>query len=171
MKKHTKISYLLVIFIVAVMIGFTGTFAIAKEGNQRSTRYKFVGEGVERLWIPGDMWMEDDILHMRFYKENNLSGTINEIAFTGHSEESFHAKIDQATGNMVVNGKVTFKITLNELEGTFYGPINTKIVAGIMDGKYTMQGAGDFKGWKLFGIVWIIDATTNGISGTILVPN
>lgn len=137
----------------------------------KSTKLDFEAIGVETEWIPGDVWMEDGVMHMRFYKENDLSGTIDGIPFTGHTEENFHAKIDLATGNLVVNGKGTFYITWNGLEGSFYGPINAKIVSGELYGKFTLQGFEDFEGMKLFGIVWNIGPITNGINGTILVPN
>ena len=164
----TKIKPKLILGTVVVILIFSllpGALAA------KSKKLDFGGEAVQTLWIPGDVWMEDGVMHMRFYKENDLSGTIGGIPFTGHSEENFHAKIDQATGNMVVNGKAKFYITCNGQIGVFYGPIKAKIVAGEMDAKFTLQGFEDFEGMKLFGIAWNIGPITNGMSGTILNPN
>jgi len=172
----TKIKPKLILGTVVVILIFSllpGALAA------KSTKLDIEGIGVQRVMTPGDVWMEDGVMHMRFYKENDLSGTIDRIPFTGHSEENFHAKIplDPETGipdfgNMVVNGKAKFYITLDDEQiGTFYGPINAKIVAGELYGKFTLHGFEDFEGMKLFGIVWDIDPITNGISGSILIPN
>ena len=167
----TKIKPKLILGAVVVILIFSllpGALAA------KSTKLDFGGKAVETLMDPGDTWMEGVVMHMRFYKENDLFVTIDGFPYTGYSEENFHAKINTVTGNMVVNGKVKFYITLDDEQiGTFYGTIKAKIVAGIMDGKYTMQGAGDFDGWKLFGIVYVIDPIIkiNGLEGIILIPN
>ncbi|MHA1219562.1 MAG: hypothetical protein ACTSO5_12935 [Candidatus Heimdallarchaeaceae archaeon] len=73
---------------------------------------------------------------------------------------------------MVGHGKLTFSIEWNGLTGSFYGHINGKKVAGIMEVKMVMQGVtGDFVGWKLFGLVEILNAGQNTITGTFLIPN
>jgi len=164
----TKIKPKLILGAVVVILIFSllpGALAA------KSTKLDFEAIGVETEWIPGDVWMEDGVMHMRFYKENDLSGTIDGIPFTGHTEENFHAKIDLATGNLVVNGKGTFYITCGDSTGYFTGTINAKKVSGELYGKFTLHGFEDFEGMKLFGIVWNIKEKTNGLSGTILIPN
>ncbi|MFX1428106.1 MAG: hypothetical protein ACFFBE_16755 [Promethearchaeota archaeon] len=164
----------LVILLITVITGFACTFATANE-NQRSTRYDFEAEVKEIYRVPiGLPWIDEDgVIHMRFYKENELiSGTIDEEPIVAlRTEETFHMKIDPNTGIIIVNGKGTFYIEWNGLIGSFSGTIKVMIVNGIMSGKYTMQGVGDFEGMKLFGTVRLISGGVNGLSGTILIPN
>ena len=55
---------------------------------------------------------------------------------------------------------------------SFYGHINGKKVAEVMEVKMTMKGVtGDFVGWKLFGLVENLNAGQNTITGTFLIPN
>ena len=190
MKKKSKIRYLLVIFIIAIMTGFTCTFATAKEENPRKST-KLVFNAIE--WIDMDpeppnppvvpppeiSFVEDGILHIKdFWSVHLLGGTIGGEVITGSTKSLFHAKIplDPETGipdfgNMVLNGKTWFYFTWGDLTGYFTGTVNAKFVSGILSGKYTLQGFGDFEGMKLFGRVWNEDAITNGLLGTILVPN
>ena len=175
--KKSKIRY--VILIIAVITGFTCAFTTAIQG--KSTKKVFEAEAVQSKPVEiQDAWMEDGVYHIRQYRENILSGTIDGFAFTGHNEINIHIKIDFATGDLIGNGKVTWYITVNEeLEGTFYGPVNIK---GLyidqfyqdFNGKITLQGAGDFNGWKLFGIVRNLPGSyppTNILSGSVLIPN
>ena len=62
-------------------------------------------------------------------------------------------------------------MTWGELTGYFTGTINAKIVGGVLTGMYTLHGYEDFDGMKLFGILWNIDADTNGFYGAVLIPN
>ena len=137
----------------------------------KSTKLDFGAIGDQRFFALEDFWIEDGVIHMKFYKENNLTGYIDESPFIGYTEEYFYAKQNIVTGKMVVNGKAKFNILYKGQEGTFYGPINAKIVAGVMDTKFTLQGAGYFEGMKLFGKAWIYNVTANEMSGTILIPN
>lgn len=160
-----------VILIIAVITGFMCIFTTVVQG--KSTKLVFEAEAVQSEIQIQDEWMENGVYHMRYYRENILSGIIDGIEFTGHNEINMHIKIDFATGDLIGNGKVTWYITWNEeLEGTFYGPVNIKgLYMGDFNGKIALQGAGDFNGWKLFGRVWRIDSARNGLYGTVLIPN
>ncbi len=82
-----------------------------------------------------------------------------------------HLKVDLATGEMILHATATFYITWGDKVGTFHGPVNVKgLPMEPFYGKFTCQGGGDFKGWKLFGELWQIDGMANGLSGTILIP-
>jgi hypothetical protein len=125
--------------------------------------------------------MEDDVTHLRYYRESTLSGTIDGTEFRGHNEVNVHIIIE-ATGDFTVNGKQTWYITwyqtCGELVGTFYGPVNGKGFNpppiwpwdGYYNGKIRLQGAGDFNGWKLFANLWGITEGIIGFSGTVLIP-
>jgi hypothetical protein len=151
-----------------MITGFACTFVAAK-----STKIDFEGTEVLTVWDIQDQWMEDGILHMRAYKEADTFGTIDGIEYTGYNILNLHNKLDPVTGDVVANGKATMYIEWNGLVGTFYGPVNAKgnVYYGPFEGKYVLQGAGDFEGMTLFGIVWVIGGPVNGMSGTILIPN
>ena len=158
------------------MTGFTCTFTTAKEENQRSTKLFFKGEAVQRKYEILDEWMEDGVIHTRYYRESTLYGTIDGDKFTGHNEVYGHAKIE-ASGDYTINGNVTSYTTWNQREGSFYGHFKVKgfmvIIpsAGDFNGKSVMRGAGDFNGWKQFSISWSIEEGRYGVSGTVLIPN
>ncbi|MHA1914822.1 MAG: hypothetical protein ACW986_14175 [Promethearchaeota archaeon] len=125
--------------------------------------------------------MEDGVYHMRDYREYTFEfGTIEGIRFTGHNEANIHFKINGDpgdSGGFTAQGKVTSYMTWNGLVGTFYGSFNEKGYMVIIPeepgdyiGKFVMQGAEDFNGWKLFGIFWMIEKGRYGLSGTILIP-
>ena len=158
------------------MTGFTCTFTTANEENQRSTKLVLEGEAVQRKFQIRDQWMEDGVIHIRYYRESTISGTIDGIEFIGHHEVNGHIKIE-VTGDYTANGKVTSYTTWNQREGTFYGSFNVKgfmvIIPswGDFNGKSVMQGAGDFKGWKIFSISWSIEEGRYGLNGTVLIPN
>ena len=174
MKKKSKIRY--VILIIAVITGFTCIFTTVVQG--KSTQLVCEAEAVQIDFQIQDEWMEDGVYHIRYYRENSLSGTIDGIKYTGYNEVNSHIKIE-ANGDYTANGKVTSYITWNLREGTFYGPFKVKgfmvIIPswGDFNGKFVMQGAGDFNGWKLFGTVYFIDPIIgiNGLEGIILIPN
>jgi hypothetical protein len=177
--KRTKLApklMLLAILLITVFTGFACTFAIAKEDNKRSTRLEFYAEEGWTLWVflpQGEPWGEGKFVHQRYYKEASLDGTIDEIAFEGYDELDLHVRMDPVTGDFISIGKVTMFIEWEGLVGTFYGPVIAKgnMYIGPMDGKFTLQGTGDFEGMKLFGEVWVIGGIINGLSGTILIPN
>lgn len=174
MKKKSKIKN--IILIVAIITGFTCIFTTAVQG--KSTKLVFEAEAIQIYSETQDEWWEDGVYHMRYLRINSLSGIINGIEFRGHNEINTHVKIDFATLELISNGKVTWYITwdgLGGLEGTFYGPVNTKGLLTVdSNSNITLQGAGDFSGWKLFGIVWNLPNSfppTNMLSGTVLIPN
>ena len=174
MKKKSKIKN--IILIVAIITGFTCIFTTVVQG--KSTKLVFEAEAIQFYSETQDEWWEDGVYHMRYLRINNLSGIINGFKFTGRNEINTHVKIDFATLELIANGKVTWYITwegLGGLEGTFYGPVNTKgLLTGDSNSKITLQGAGDFSGWKLFGIVRNLPGSyppTNILSGTVLIPN
>lgn len=172
MRKKSKIRY--VILIIAVITGFTCIFTPVVQG--KSTKLVFEAEAVQSDFQIQEEWWEDGVLHRRSYTENKLSGTLDGIEFTGHNELNLHIKIDFSTGVVTLNGKVTWNITWgdfpHELKGTFYGPGNYKgMIMGEFNGKITLQGAGDFNGWKLFGIVKNLPGGPIILSGTVLIPN
>jgi len=172
-RKKLVPKLILAILLITLITGFACTFVTAK-ADQRSTRLDFEATEVLTLWDPYEMWWEGDIMHMRAYKEADTSGTIDEIEFTGWNKLYLHNKIDTVTGDIIAHGNVAMYIEWKGLEGTFYGIVNAKGNAmGVFDGKFVLQGAGDFEGMKLFGILWVIDPEygVNGLSGTILVPN
>ncbi|MCE7740303.1 MAG: hypothetical protein GPJ50_13085 [Candidatus Heimdallarchaeota archaeon] len=136
----------------------------------KSTKLVFEGETVLSFFQPLEMWMEDDVMHFKFYKEATAYGAIDDIEFTGHLELYFYLKIFPS-GDWVGHGTVTYYIDLNGMSGYFYGIANGKKVAGVMDVKITLQGFGDYIGWKLFAAEWGIDDVTNGQIGTVLIPN
>ncbi|MCG3260649.1 MAG: hypothetical protein H7644_12935 [Candidatus Heimdallarchaeota archaeon] len=100
-----------------------------------------------------------------------LGGTIGGEEITGWTESLFHAKIDTATGNLVVTGQTWFYITWGDLSGYFTGPVMAKKVGTELYGHFNLHGFEDFEGMKLSGILWNIDATTNGLLGTVLIHN
>lgn len=163
---------LLTILIVTAFTGFACTFATA---NESSTKLSFEAEEHQTIWAPYEMWGQGSVLHMNVYKEAYTLGTIDGIGFTGHNELDLHVIMDPDTFEFITIGKVTMYIEWNGLEGSFYGTVVAKGTAGVgpFNGKIVLQGAGDFEGMKLFGIVWDIDPYTgvNGLSGTILIPN
>lgn len=169
---------LLTVLIITIFTGFACSFAVAKN-NQSSTKLALTA--VETMpypegWVPlGEPWGNGKFTHQRYYKTASLVGTIEEIgAFSGYDELYLHVIMDLETFEVISIGKVTMYIFCdNGLEGTFYGNVVAKGVAGIgpFDGKLTLQGTGDFEGWKLFGDVYLIGGPVNGISGTILIPN
>ena len=136
----------------------------------KATKLVFEGETVQSLFQPLEVWFEDDVMHIKFYKEAVSYGTIDCIEFTGHLELYFYAKT-HPNGDMVGIGMVTWYIDWNGLSGYFYGPGIAKKRDGVLDVKFVLQGFGDYAGWKLFGIEWGIDPVTNGQLGTILIPN
>ncbi len=170
---------LLTVLMITMITGFTGIFVTANENNKRSTKLTF--EAVETMpwpegWIPlGEPWGDGKFIHQRYYKTATLVGTIEDIgAFSGYDELYLHVRMDPATFEVISIGKVTLYIFCeNGLEGTFYGSVVSKGVAGVgpFDGKLKLQGTGDFEGWKLFSEVWLIFGPINGLSGTILIPN
>ncbi|MHA1885562.1 MAG: hypothetical protein ACW96S_10950 [Promethearchaeota archaeon] len=172
MKKESKIRY--IILIIAVITGFTYMFTTAVQG--KSERLAFEAEAVGYPIILEE-WVdwEEEVHHLRILRINDLTGYINGIWFDGINVINSHVKIDLITGELIANGKVTWYITWDGeggKTGTFYGPVNTKgVYGGVLNSKITLQGAGDFDGWKLFGEVWNINVITNGLSGTILIPN
>lgn len=171
MKKKSKIKY--VILIIAVITGFTCIFTTVVQG--KSTKLVFEGEAVQIDFQIQDQWMEGGVYHIRYYRKSTDSGTVDGIPFTGYSEANAHLKIE-ATGDYTINGKATSYVTWNEREGTFYGSFHIEgfmvIIPSMGDfnGKFAMQGAGDFDGWKQFGISWSIEEGRYGLSGTILIP-
>lgn len=157
-----------IIILTVLAIGFIVTPMLIQG---KSTKLALEGTEVLTLSQPIKSWMEDGIFHLIFYKEADTAGTIGGIEFTGHNEVNLHAKIDLATGNLVVNGKSSFYINWNGMEGYFYGVVNAKKVDGFLYGMFSLQGYEDYDGWKLFGDVWSIDPATNGLLGTVLIPN
>jgi len=169
MKKRLKI----VILMIAVITGFTCAFS-AVFVHAKSTKLDFEAIEVQTYFEPLAEWMEDDVYHLRFYAENAISGTIDGIPFIGHNEVNFHIKSDLMTGEFTGHAMGTMYFTWNGLVGSFYGSVIIKGSNEGFEGKFTLQGAGDFKGMKLFGKVWNIQPPfppTNELSGTILVPN
>ena len=136
----------------------------------KSTKIVFEGETVTSLFQPLEVWFEEDVMHIKFYKEATAYGAIDGIGFTGHLELNFYAKIFPS-GDLVGHGTVTYYIDWNGLSGYFYGIANGKKVDGVMDVKLVLQGFGDYAGWKLFADEWAIDGITNGQAGTVLIPN
>ena len=121
---------------------------------------------------PTIIFFEDGIMHIKdYWSMHLLGGTIGDDVISGWTKSLFHAKIDLATGNLVVNGQTWFYMTWGELTGYFTGTVNAKKVGGVLTGMYTLKGYEDFDGMKLFGTLWNIDATTNGLDGTVLIPN
>jgi len=163
----TKIKPKLILGAVVVILFFSllpGALAA------KSEKWDFDAVAAETYRETRDVWMSGNILHIRLYKENTLTGFINGVPFTGYTVEILHIKMDPVTfADFTANGKLTFHIS--ELGVTFYGPVNVKMVAGEMDGKCALQGTGEFYRWKLFGIVWNNPDWTNGLSGIILIPN
>ena len=138
----------------------------------KSTKLYFDATEVQQVWIPIEFWIEDGVQHIRFHKEAAITGTIDGTEFTGYNYLEFHAKIDLATGDMVVHGSAVFDITWGELNGLFTGIVNAKRAAGdVMTGKFTLQGSGDFDNWKMFGLILNLDPITNNLYGTVLIPN
>ena len=137
----------------------------------KSTKLAIEGTEVLDFKYPLDKWTADGWVHMILYKEATTSGYIDGIPFVGHNVLTFQVKLDPTTGDMIIHGKVTFFITWNGLDGSFYGPVHGKKVAGDMQVKITLQGAGDYLGWKFFGDVWNLNPAINGFAGTILIPN
>ncbi len=176
---------LLTVLMITVFTGFACTFAVAKD-NQRSTTLEFYAEEGLSMWnfIVLESWGEGSVVHMRAYKSASLEGTIEGIgAFLGYDEEinpggsydelDLHVKMF-ATGKVISIGKVTMYIFCeNGDEGTFYGTViaKQKALGEPFEGKYVLQGTGDFEGMKLFGTVWVIGGIVNGLAGTILIPN
>ncbi|MFX1468294.1 MAG: hypothetical protein ACFFB8_06490 [Promethearchaeota archaeon] len=176
MKQKSKTKYLILILIITFITGFACTFATAKEDNQSSTKLDFEAtEGLTKwVWIPlSEPWGNAKIMHQIMFKNASLDGKIDGIDFTGYNELIIHVKMKVPTFEFITIGKITMYIEWNGLIGTFYGPVIAKGVAGVgpFDGKYALQGTGDFEGMKLFGIVWLIGGIINGLSGTILIPN
>ena len=172
MKKKSKIKY--VFLIIAVITGFTCISTIVVQA--KSTKLVFEGEAIQVDFQIQDVWMEDGVYHIRYYRKSTLSGTIGGIKFIGHIEANGVIKIE-VTGYYTATGKATSYTTWNEQKGTFYGPFNVKdfmvIIPswGDFNGKSATQGTGDFNGWKQFGISWSIEEGRYGFSGTILIPN
>ena len=166
---------ILTILMITMITGFTGIFVTANENNQRSTKLSFEATEVQTIWAPYEMWGQGSVVHMRVYKQSDTYGTIDGIEYTGYNELNLHVIMHPDTLDYVTIGKLTMYIEWNGLVGAFYGSIAAKGTAmvGPLDGKYALQGTGDFEGMKLFGIVWDIDPYLgiNGISGTILIPN
>jgi hypothetical protein len=163
---------ILSILIITIITGFACAFATARS-DQSSTKLDFEGTEYLTIWLPLEMWGEGNIMQARFYKEADTFGTIDGIAYTGYNVLYLHNKFNLKTGEFLAHGEVTMFISWNGLEGSFYGHLHAKGTAGVgpFDGKYTLQGAGDFEGMKLFGIVWLIGGPVNGMSGTIFIPN
>ena len=169
---------ILAVLLMTIITGFGVTFVAAKE-DQRATRLAF--DAVETLiwpegWVPlGEPWGDGKFIHQEYYKKATLVGTIEDLGeFSGYDELYLHVRMDPNTFDVISIGKVTMYIFCdNGLEGTFSGTVVAKGTAGVgpLDGKYTLQGAGDFEGMKLFGIVWLEWGPVNGLSGTILVPD
>lgn len=138
----------------------------------KSTKLTFEATEVLQVWIPREIWVEDNVRHIKFHKEAAITGTIEGSEFTGYNYLEFHLKIDLSTGDMVVHGSGVFDITWSDLNGIFTGTVNAKALAGdVMTGMFTLQGSGDFDGWKMFGLILAIGSTTNLLYGTILLPN
>ena len=134
------------------------------------TKLVFYAESTQTLFQPLQMWFEEDIMHLIFYKEAVVIGTINGIEFEGNLELNFYLKMDP-TGDMVGHGSFNYYIYWEEMSGYFSGIVNAKKVDGVMQAKFVCQGFGDYNGWKLFGDEWTIGGLTNGQLGTILIPN
>jgi len=161
----------LAILLFTLIASFTGSFVTAYGRHRRVTKYDFEAIAIQRAFVPKRDWIEDGVFHMIFYKENDLSGTINGIEFTGWTEDYLYLKVDLATGDQTVYGKADLYISWEGLSGKFSGPLYAKGGPGWMEGIYFLRGTKDFAGWFLFGRIWNIESGTNGLSGTILVPN
>ncbi|MFW9825388.1 MAG: hypothetical protein ACFFE4_20775 [Candidatus Thorarchaeota archaeon] len=168
MKKKARI----VILMIAVITGFTCAFSTVLV-HAKSSKLDFEAIEYQIYFVPLDEWVEDGVYHLRFYKQNDISGTIGGIPFSGYNEVNFHIKSDLMTGELTGHGMGTMYLSWNGLEGTFYGTIVIKGTNEGFEGKVILQGAGDFEGMKLFCKVWNIAPPfppTNQLSGTILVP-
>jgi len=180
----TKIKPKLILGTVVVILIFSllpGALAA------KSTKYVFdatewSGPGAPDVPDPDptSTFVEDGVLHIKdFWSSHLLGGKVGDDDITGYTKSLFHAKIplDPETGipdfgNMVLNGQTWFDFTWGEKTGYFTGTVNAKTVNGVLSGKFTLQGFGDFEGMKLFGIVQNTDTPgTNGLLGTILIPN
>ena len=138
----------------------------------KATKLVFEATEVQQVWIPLEIWVEDDVRHIKFHKEAAITGIIDGTEFTGYNYLEFHLKIDLLTGNMVVHGTGVFDITWGDLQGSFTGIINAKRLAGdVMTGMFTLHGSEDFDGWKMFGLILNVGPITNHLYGTILIPN
>ncbi len=170
---------LLSILIITVFTGVACTFVTAKEYNKRYTKLDF--ECTEAIIWP-DGWIQEvireigDVWILRAYKKASLNGTIDGIPFDeiGYDELNLYIIMDTSTGEYITFGTITMYIEWDGLVGSFSGFVIASGVSLVRtDGYYALRGHGDFKGWKLFGIVWAIDPYwgINGLSGTILIPN
>ena len=122
--------------------------------------------------LPTIIFFEDGIMHIKdYWSMHLLGGTIGGEEITGWTVSLFHAKIDTTTGNLVVTGQTWFYITWGDLSGYFTGPVMAKKVGTELYGHFNLHGFEDFEGMKLSGILWNIDATTNGLLGTVLIHN
>ncbi|MHA2473351.1 MAG: hypothetical protein ACXAES_08965 [Promethearchaeota archaeon] len=176
MKKISKIRY--AILIIAVITGFTCIFTTVVQGKPTKLVYEATARQIH--FQIQYQWMEEDgVTHIIYYRESELSGTVDGIEFSGYSKIYGHAKIEP-TGDYTINGKGTSKTTWHlpePLEGTFYGHFSVKGFMvkipsmGYFNGKTVMHGAGDYEGWKFFGESWSIEEGIYGISGTIFIPN
>ena len=161
-----------VILMIAVITGFTCTFpTMFVQGKSTTLVLNAIAPKLPAP-PPTIIFIEDGVLHIKdLWGYHSLVGTVGGEEITGYTQTLFHVKQDLATGNVVAHGQCWIGFTWGDLTGYFTGPVNGKIVSGEKYGKFTLQGFEDFEGMKLFGIFWAIDDITNGIYGTILVPN
>lgn len=180
MNKTKLRSKLILSAFVVVLI-----FILVPAAAAKSTKLDFNAietyAGVPDFPVPDAfMFIAGQTTHIKdFWSYHRLEGTIGTDQITGYTFSIFHVKMNMVTGNWVLNGKTLVNFTwyystdhlIVELKGYFVGTINAKLVNGILSGNFTFQGFEDFEGMKLKGIVWGIDPLTNGLSGTILIPN
>ena len=171
MKKTSKIRH--IILIITIIAGFLCVFTIGVQG--KAIRHTFEGKAFQREFIVLDEWMEDDVRHILYYRENTLSGVMDGFGFLGYNEVYGHTKI-KPTGYYTIHGNVTSYTTWNGFTGSYYGRFNVKgfmpVIPsrGDFTGKSVSHGDGDYKGWKQFATSWDIDEGTYGFSGTVLIP-
>ncbi len=124
-----------------------------------------------RIVDPGQMWVTNNILHIR--NQIYVSPVSGELEGTG--TVIFNADIDQTTGNGPVYGSDTLEVTCNVctpvgLSGTFTGHFSGKSTAGKLSANVVSQGSGGFAGM----ILRAFNEDTNGpeaieYNGVILV--
>lgn len=178
----TKLRSKLILSAVVVVLIF---ILVPAAAAAKSTKLDFNAietyAGVPDFPVPDAfMFIAGQTTHIKdFWSYHLLEGTIGTDQITGYTFSIFHVKMNMVTGNWVLNGKTLFNLTwyysiddsIVELKGYFTGTINAKLVGGKISGSFTLQGFEAFEGMKLKGIVWSISPSTNGLSGTILIPD
>ena len=110
------------------------------------------------------------VIHFRDYHDiHSLTGFIEGESISGYTESFFHV-IDNQNGKVVCNGDSYMYLTWGDLEGYFYGKKVIEVIDGVLTGRYSLQGFGDFDGMKLIGIIYG-NIIVNTFEATLLIPN